>query len=1541
MLLLPCGSFLAAQTLEYNQPGSHYTQHFDDLPSSGSIPLSGKGPFLLAETPFLITGLQGWQVWMREGSGSNAVFTAGTGSATGNGIYSLGTAGSTDRALGSLSSGSGIYSFGLVLTNRTGSLLNTFTLTFTAEQWRKGGSGNANTWSFSYKAGPVADTSQAATIAVPQLDMRSVIMTTGGSALNGNLPENSRNISFTVNNINWKPGEQLMLRWNDADENGSDDICALDDLSFSASMDSSLLVPEPQDTLRTADTTQPPDTVPPFITRIGLPPARTFIAGDSLLFLFHFSEPVLISASGGMLSFSMVSGSRSKAVTCLSEGGSDSLWFRYIIPEGESDRDGIRINTPVSFSNGSITDSAGNPLVTASVFPSMAGIRIDAVRPAISEVTTPAPAGYRTGNMLDFIIRFSKKVFASASDTSLNLSVVIGDHTREAVYINGSGTTEFLFRYRIQYEDSDKDGIKLLSVNHSMPVTDEVGNTADLTQHNIGALSKVLVNPPSASILQTDMPGNGWYKNGDTLSFFIHTSEPVWIDTKNGLPLFKFTAGSKQKQADYIQGSGTDLLLFQYIVQAADLDTNGITPAPSLSLNKSAIVDERGDPLPPALAGIPGNMHVLLDGTGPSVKSVKAPAQKTYRIGDTLLYGVVFNEGVYIHPGVDTPYLVLRVGDIQKKAVYTGYEGSTVYFCYRIGDNDLDNNGVFADTIVHASADFISDKAGNFFLPALKNISAQSRIYVDGVVPVFVTRTDTVMVCRNDTTLIQSQLQASGSEKGEPFTWTVIKDPNKGILSAKQLEATTNGTVASPEPVSYTPYRDITGLDSFRIELSDGIYRSVKTIYIQVLPGIDNNTIIPSQIICSNEQPRVLTGTLPTGGMGKYQYTWEASIQNDISGFTKAGDQYASAFLPGKLTADTWFRRKIISGPCIRISLPVKITVLKNGVWTGSYDTDWNNPNNWCNNTIPDSSTDVLISAASPYMPQIEDTAIARNILLDSSTLLTVAGKLSISGGLQDRGGKVRADSGALVFNGTSLQMLDAAVLSEGSVKDITINNPKGVEVANDLLISHRLILVDKSTFTTHNHVWLQENACIGPSGEASSVLGNISIRRRIPAGKNTWILMGHPFKESIGLYMISDSIDLSGNTVNDPAPPVTTTPAASWYDYRLGNDSTGFASGWVPFTGTQASQGNEWEPFSGIRLLANRQGLASDKKYTQLLFTGPVHTGQLEYELPGSYQGNYHVLANPYPSAIDLGKLSKAAAIGNCFWIWNAQQGHAGGYSCIPFGTSYILPSFGAFIVKSYDTAHNAIMFTENMKSEYVADDLLPPASFPEDFIELRLYQDSIFYDRLLIRGVDSAWVGIDRLDGEKIPNPGTSLYSLSRENKPLSVDTRPLNAASQIPLGITGNEPGSFSIRMHSLRLPPGSPLQLHDRYMRKWLPLHTDSSYHFQVTDDTASFGEHRFEITAYYREPDTAIATRLVMHVAPVPATHTISVQFRTWEKGSTLIRLLTQQGYPLRQYFLGAINQGTCRIPISDLPAGVYLLELRCGSQVSVQRVIKQ
>ena len=137
----------------YTLPGATYFQNFDGLPITGSYTLQGKGPFNLSTTPINGNNLNGWQFLQIGGTGANGSFLASTGSSTGSGAISLGGSNQSDRALGTLASGSGIYGIGLILTNQTGISLNSITISFTVEQWRKGGSTNKNSWSFKYKTG--------------------------------------------------------------------------------------------------------------------------------------------------------------------------------------------------------------------------------------------------------------------------------------------------------------------------------------------------------------------------------------------------------------------------------------------------------------------------------------------------------------------------------------------------------------------------------------------------------------------------------------------------------------------------------------------------------------------------------------------------------------------------------------------------------------------------------------------------------------------------------------------------------------------------------------------------------------------------------------------------------------------------------------------------------------------------------------------------------------------------------------------------------------------------------------------------------------------------------------------------------------------------------------------------------------------------------------------------------------------------------------------------------------------------------------------
>jgi fibronectin-binding autotransporter adhesin len=219
----------------YTTSGGLYTQNFDTLPNTGTYSFTGLGPFDTSVTPINAAGTEGWQFWKYLGTGTNALFSPNNGSGTSGSTYSYGISESADRALGTLASGSGSYRLGMVVQNNTGETLTNFTLGYVGEQWRWGGSTNINTLTFDYSIGTGASIdSSGAFVTNPSLDFASPVSSGTAGPLDGNLPENQRNVSATVGGLAWAPGDYLILRWSDFNDVGNDDGLALDNVTFTA-----------------------------------------------------------------------------------------------------------------------------------------------------------------------------------------------------------------------------------------------------------------------------------------------------------------------------------------------------------------------------------------------------------------------------------------------------------------------------------------------------------------------------------------------------------------------------------------------------------------------------------------------------------------------------------------------------------------------------------------------------------------------------------------------------------------------------------------------------------------------------------------------------------------------------------------------------------------------------------------------------------------------------------------------------------------------------------------------------------------------------------------------------------------------------------------------------------------------------------------------------------------------------------------------------------------------------------------------------------
>lgn len=234
----------AATTVSFSGPA--YTQDFNSLPVGTTGTLVPWNDATAVDTDTL----PGWSLVLSTGANPTQL-TVNDGSQPNlqGRFYSAGTLNSPDRALGTQSpdATSTFQRLGLGLTNDTGATVDSFSLAYTAEQWRTVSPDDLDTLAFEYQvfnAGAV-DPLEAATgwTAISSLNFLTPINDAAASgALNGNLAANRAQLSGGVTSgLSWQSGQELWLRWSDSNPTGGDlnrQVMAIDDLTFTA-------VPEP------------------------------------------------------------------------------------------------------------------------------------------------------------------------------------------------------------------------------------------------------------------------------------------------------------------------------------------------------------------------------------------------------------------------------------------------------------------------------------------------------------------------------------------------------------------------------------------------------------------------------------------------------------------------------------------------------------------------------------------------------------------------------------------------------------------------------------------------------------------------------------------------------------------------------------------------------------------------------------------------------------------------------------------------------------------------------------------------------------------------------------------------------------------------------------------------------------------------------------------------------------------------------------------------------------------------------------------------
>ncbi len=194
---------------------SPYLQDFNSLANTGTSNVLPLGWFLL-ET----------------GTSANDSYGADNGITISGNTYSYGATGNTERAFGSLLSGSNSPIVGVAFTNNTAANITSISISYTGEQWRLGATAREDRLDFSYSL-TATSLNTGTWVDVDNLDLVAPVQTGTAGALNGNDAANQIIKTATISSLSIAPGTTFYLRWVDFNAPGSDDGLGIDDISVS------------------------------------------------------------------------------------------------------------------------------------------------------------------------------------------------------------------------------------------------------------------------------------------------------------------------------------------------------------------------------------------------------------------------------------------------------------------------------------------------------------------------------------------------------------------------------------------------------------------------------------------------------------------------------------------------------------------------------------------------------------------------------------------------------------------------------------------------------------------------------------------------------------------------------------------------------------------------------------------------------------------------------------------------------------------------------------------------------------------------------------------------------------------------------------------------------------------------------------------------------------------------------------------------------------------------------------------------------------
>jgi subtilisin-like proprotein convertase family protein len=157
------------------------------------------------------------------------------------------------------------------------------------------------------------------------------------------------------------------------------------------------------------------------------------------------------------------------------------------------------------------------------------------------------------------------------------------------------------------------------------------------------------------------------------------------------------------------------------------------------------------------------------------------------------------------------------------------------------------------------------------------------------------------------------------------------------------------------------------------------------------------------------------------------------------------------------------------------------LTFSTNDRWLGTANSDWNNPNNWCNG-VPTPTTDVEIVSGTPFPAILSANGDTRNLQINSGATLTViaSGWLNIWGSTLTQNGTFTTTLGTLSFRNTANLNVPAIIAA-----NVVMNGAGGITLTGNMRVDSALTL-------TSGNITIGANNLTMKGGTLGSVASHI-----------------------------------------------------------------------------------------------------------------------------------------------------------------------------------------------------------------------------------------------------------------------------------------------------------------------------------------------------------------------------------------------------------------------------------------------------------------